>query len=160
MKNTVNVATLAGLCAAILAAATASADTYFWVGQDGNWSDETKWTRGGVTGNGYPHSANDIVRFNPNGTSTVNIDGDYTIQSMTLNTSTAGSPNTLTVAGSGKLKLVGTGVSTDTTLDVTANRKLVLAGAEVVALYNQYVKANAELEVKTGAVFRPQGCGG
>ena len=44
MKSTTNVATLAaGLCAALLAAATASADTYFWAGQDGNWSDETKW---------------------------------------------------------------------------------------------------------------------
>ena len=155
MKITANIAILACFCVAILAAATASADTYFWAGQDGNWSDETKWSHGGVTGNGYPHSADDIVRFNANGTSTVDIDGNYTIREMTLNASSDGSPNTLTVTGSGKLKLVGTGDSTFTTLAVYANRKLVLAGAEVVPLYVQYIHDNAEIEVKTGAVFRP-----
>ena len=156
MKSTTNTATFAaGLCAAILAAATASADTYFWAGQDGNWSDETKWTHDGVTGNGYPSAETDIVRFNANGASTINIDGNYTIREMTLNASSAGSPNTLTVVGSGKLKLVGTGDSTFTTLAVYANRKLVLAGAEVVPLYVQYIHDNAEIEVRAGAVFRP-----
>ena len=156
-KSTTNVATLAaGLCAALLVATTASADTYFWAGQDGDWSDETKWTHGGVTGNGYPHSADDIVRFQANGTSTINIDGDYTISQMTLNASTAGEPNTLTVTGTGTLTLVGeVGVATSSSLLVYANRKLVLAGADVSANYNQYIFANAEIEVKTGGVLRP-----
>ena len=33
---------LAGFSAVAMFAAAACADTYFWTGQDGDWSDETK----------------------------------------------------------------------------------------------------------------------
>ena len=140
----------------LLACPSLVGGTYFWKGEDGDWSDPSKWTRNG-DGAGYPSATNDIVRLTPGGPTTINIDGDYEIGVLTLNAGTAGNPDTVTITGSGSLKIVGEnpGLATTSSFIVFANRKLVLAGADITAMHNQYVHGNSEIVVKTGAVLRP-----
>ncbi|MFA5110731.1 MAG: PEP-CTERM sorting domain-containing protein [Desulfobaccales bacterium] len=70
----------------------AQAEDYTWTGSDGNWSDPSHWsTAGGPPPSGPPNSANDTAWLdnNPGNNVTVYLNGNYTVNQLTVDTGDA-----------------------------------------------------------------------
>ena len=145
--------------AALGATACAFADVYRWIAQDGRWSDAKNWRNDTVSAEGQTcPGAEDTVRFWPEMSVRVDVDGDFAVKHLELMQGTAGKKEAVVLAGEGSL-VIGEegGEGTTSYLLVYANRSLKLSGADVSVISGvQYVYEDAEMVVGEGSVYRPK----
>ena len=135
------------------------ADTYYWAGGEGNWSDESKWKSkefGNKVGHGYPDGIDDSVAFLVGASGRINVDGAYNIKSLELREGSPGVPDTIVLFGEGSLSVGESGSTSGDLLLVYSYRRLELQGADVSAWGVQYTFDDAELIVGEGSVYRPR----
>jgi hypothetical protein len=87
-------------------ASVSFADTYYWAGGEGNWSDESKWKSkefGNKVGHGYPDGIDDSVAFLVGAPGRINVDGAYNIKSLELRQGSLGVPDTIVLSGEGTM---------------------------------------------------------
>ena len=135
------------------------ADTYYWAGGEGAWSDASKWKskeNGNKVGYGYPDGVDDSVAFLVGAPGRINVDGTYNIKSLELRQGSLGVPDTIVLSGEGTLVIGAAGSTSGDLLLVYAYRRLEFRGADVSVWGVQYVFDGAEVVVGEGSVYRPR----